>query len=211
MRGRRALYAIGWSLLAIALVPAVAAWAPLQGWRYDPSDLLYRIAVVVLLGAAALSLVAALRRAQFRYLPGVAAAVVVSLPAMATGPWPADRFDNLVCGTRSGCFFLTVRSVPTDTVFDIWKAPLSTSWRAERLEADGLSYSEDGSHLAEPRLRLSGNEKILVLARGGYLVDAIEIGSGRLLSDLVTWNDPARDTRMRENSRRIQKILDANA
>ncbi len=46
-----------------------------------------------------------------------------------------------------------------------------------------MNYSEDGSYVSNPRLILSGNERILVLARGGYLVDAIDLTNGRILSE----------------------------
>lgn len=98
-----------------------------------------------------------------------------------------------------------------DVVFEIWQAPCTYSLFLTRLETRiGMNTSEDGSYLSNPHLLLSGNERILVVVGGGYLVDAIEISSGRIMSDFVSWNEPDRDAAMLRNSEAIRRLLDQN-
>ena len=213
LRQRLVLYALGWTLLLLSAGLEVSNWGGGRQrlWRYDPSEILVLVAVLVLLVTSAAAIVATIRKPQMRYLAGIIAAVLVSIPFLATGLWPADRLAEPVCGKTSGCHFLTVAPVFTDTVYEVWHAPEPGVWAARRVDTRGFSYSEDGSYIAGAHLKLSGNERILVLARGGYLVDAIDLGTGKVLaSDIGAWNDPEREARMRENSARIQSLLDAN-
>ena len=212
VRRRLHLYAAGWLLvLGSILFWGLLEWGSDRLWRYSLSDMLYLAGAVVILATALLAVGASFRYRRLSYLPGILVSGLFGLLVFAGDPLPRDAFANGICGQRSGCHFLTVAPVFTDTVYEVWHAPEPGVWAARRVDTRGFSYSEDGSYIAGARLKLSGNEQILVLARGGYLVDAIDLGTGEVLSlDIVGWNDPEREARMRENSARIQSLLDAN-
>lgn len=179
--------------------------------RFSSEFLLFHAGFATILIAIGLSLYMVLkhRRWQFLLAPALNAPLVVL--TLQSGQLFASNFPDPVCGREAGCFALGVSPVISDIVFEIWRAPSAYSLFWSRMETGlEMNYSEDGSYLSDPRLILSGNERILVLARGGYLVDAFDVADGRTLSKFIHFMAPDRDAAMLRNSDAIRKLLDQN-
>ncbi|ORE88141.1 hypothetical protein ATO4_24686 [Aurantimonas sp. 22II-16-19i] len=204
------LYAGGWLLVGLSVfigAPELAGRQPEWVYRIGPDRLLAQAGFCLLAATVGAMVLASLRLRRFRYLPGIVLnGLVVAFVATAVF---SSGFFGEVCGQRKGCYFLSIAPAPTDTIYEIWRAP---AWwspvlvRLKAAESIHINYSEDGSYTSDPHLLLSNDEQILVLARGGYLVDAIDLASGRVLSDFIGWGEPDRDALMRQNSDAIAAI-----
>lgn len=209
-RRRVILYSGCWLLVGVALFiggPELAGRQPEWVYRIGPDRLLAQAGFTLMAATVGAVVLASLRLRRFRYLPGIVLnGLVVAFAATFVF---SSGFFGEVCGERKGCYFLSVAPIPTDTIYEIWRAP---AWwspvlvRLKAAESIHINYSEDGSYTSDPHLRLTRDEAVLVLARGGYLVDAIDLASGRVLSDLIGWDEPDRDALMRQNSDAIAAI-----
>jgi hypothetical protein len=69
---------------------------------------------------------------------------------------------------------LGVDPVPTDVVYSLWRAE-DIGWRPV-LGPGMMTYSEDGSFTADPRLVLTSDGKRLLIRRGGIWTDCFDVG-----------------------------------
>jgi hypothetical protein len=212
---RPILYLVGWALIGTALVAEVHSFAahppPDRMARFSVEFLLFHAGFAAIASAMGLSLYSVLKYRRWRFFLGPLLNLPLVVVTILTGQFLASNFRNPVCGREAGCFALEVAPTIGDIVYEIWSAPSAYSLVWERLEAgEQLNYSEDGSFLSNPHLVLSGNERILALARGGYLVDAIELPKGTTVSGYVSWADSDRDAAMLRNSEAIRRLLDEN-
>jgi len=120
-------------------------------------------------------------------------------------------YDTVFSRTRNTHFVLCDVLVPTDVVFEV--ATTASLWRPFwRLAFDSsiLDYSEDGSLISNPRLRLSGDESILVVERGGELTDAIDLVTSTNLAAHIEFTRPDRQQAWSSRTRAINEILRAH-
>ncbi|WP_416356377.1 hypothetical protein ACLNGM_20500 [Aureimonas phyllosphaerae] len=212
---RPILYLVGWALIGAALVAAFNSFTahPPPSWkgRISSEFLLFHAGFISIAVAMGLSLLMTLKHRRWRFMLGPALNAPLVILTVLSGQLFAANFPDPVCGREVGCFVLGVSPATIDIVFEIWRAPCAYSLFLTRFGIGiEMNYSEDGSYLSNPHLLLSGNERILVLARGGYLVDAFEISTGRIMSDFVSWAQPDRDAAMLGNSEAIRRLLDEN-
>lgn len=204
---------VGWLLIVGTVFVSCSQIGRAENWtfRYLPENFVFAFAVLLVAVGFAGSL---LSLGTERWPTAVFGIAIGGLFLALTFP-PRSPFDDAalssVCGRETGCFHLSRGPTITDTVYDLWHTaePDELIWR--RLVGEGaLNYSEDGSFTENPRLLLSGNERILVLERGGIYADAIDLHLRRIVSGGVLWGPPDYHERMRANSRRIEAILAEN-
>jgi len=109
------------------------------------------------------------------------------VPSRISG-WP---IDTAYSPSRGKHYVLAYDVVPTDTCYLVFSAKSTLVNPIWKVEFDGnlLDYSEDGSLTENPHLILSGDEKVLVIGRGGHLTDAILIDAHQPLTQFVPWAD----------------------
>lgn len=207
---RLRFYASGWALLGLSAA-AIFIWSTSAQrafeFRIPPERILAPLGALVLALTVVAMIAASIVLRRWRYSPGIAAHALVATILLSSGLSFRDGLFGETCGKAVGCFFLSDAGMITDTGYKIWHAPDRGSpllWRVPKSRS--INYSEDGSYTSDPHLLLSNDEQILVLARGGYLVDAIDLASGRVLSDFIGWGEPHRDALMRQNSDAIAAI-----
>jgi hypothetical protein len=180
-------------------------------WRYDPGHLMFKLATVLIFLISARRIWAKLFNSDAKLAAGTVASGLASAIMIAFGGFSWSTFPTPLCGVSAGCFFLTRGPYPTDVVYEIWHGDSYWAPTLQRYFVDGeLNYSEDGKYTENPGLRLSKNEAVLVLSRGGMNVDAVCLENVTLLSPFVSWTDPDVAEKMRRNSERIERLLSRN-
>ncbi len=88
---------------------------------------------------------------------------------------------------------LTLEAVPTDAVFNLWEQPEGWRWRSLFESGEALTYSEDGSFTADPRLVVSRDGRYLLVRRGGIWTDCWAIDAKGSCFFLVEGTSPGRE------------------
>ncbi len=167
---------------------------------------------IVLLAASQLVAVAA-RRGWRRVLPLLAlpplvlsAALATHGTSLATGRVEADR----VTLPDGRTVMLTREPVPTDVAFAVWERADGLHWRPLFTQAADITYSEDGSFTADPRLVVSRDGRHLLLRRGGIWTDCWTIEARPRLCPLGEGEAPSGPDDWRSRSLRIAAATGAD-
>ena len=202
--------ASGWVLLGLSAA-GIFIWSTSAQrafeFRIPPERILAPLGAFVLALTVVAMIAASIVLRRWRYLPGITAHALVAALVLSSGLSFRDGLFGETCGKAAGCFFLSDAGMITDTGYKIWHAPDQGSpllWRVPKSRS--INYSEDGSYSSDPHLLLTKDEEVLVLARGGYFVDAIDLASGRVLSDFIVWDEPDRKALMQRNSDAIAAL-----
>jgi len=139
----------------------------------------------------------------------VAALSYLFVPSRISG-WP---IDTAYSPSRGKHYVLAYDLVLTDTCYLVFSAKSTLGnpiWKVE-FEGNLLDYSEDGSLTENPHLILSGDEKVLVIGRGGHLTDAILIDARQPLTQSIPWADQDRQKRWQRRTELITAVLARHA
>lgn len=182
-------------------------------WRYDPGLILFNCALVVIICITIWKLIKNIRTINWKYGMISIANLSISFFLLTAGGFTWNQYPQYLCGKRVGCYFISVLPIPTDTVYMLWHSSSYWSFYLNRyLSETDLEYSEDGKYTENPKLRLSNNEHILVLNRGGLNFDAIDLRRNQVISlNRTSWDDPEFDKIVTENSKAIENILWENS
>lgn len=136
---------LGVAALATALLGLVALAAAARGWR--------RWATVAAVPPVAL----------FGFLALVLAEFGGQMRVLGRAALPDGR-----------AVALTLEPVPTDSVYALWVAE-GRGWRPLLRPVEQISYSEDGSFVADPALVPTPDGGRLLIRRGGLWTDCVEV------------------------------------
>lgn len=177
---RLLLFTGGGALVFYALGVGAALLLSRSGPRVMPPDGWSWLAFVGLLALlSGLALTAATTRGWWRVLPALALLaggpfLVLSLVLLQLEARPFSELDRVTL--RDGrVIVLGLDHVPTDSVYSLWQAE-GRGWRPAVGPAEELTYSEDGSFTADPRLVVTPDGGRLLIRRGGIWTDCLDIG-----------------------------------
>ena len=177
---RLLLFAGGGALVLYALGVGAALLRSRSGLRAMPPDGWSWLAFIGLLALlSGLALAAVTTRGWWRVLPALALLaggpfLFLGLVLLQLQARPFSELDRVTL-PDGRVIVLGLDHVPTDSVYSLWRTE-GRGWRPLVNPVEDLTYSEDGSFTADPRLVVTPDGERLLIRRGGIWTDCLDIG-----------------------------------
>jgi len=182
-------------VIGVALLQNGSSTIILPSWIRHVAD------VGLLMLVASLLIAGATRRGWQRTIPLLALGLLVALTAGLAILMPMRVEADQITLPDGRVVVMTYEPVPTDTVFAVWERMDGIRWRPLYAMPGQITYSEDGSFTADPRLVVSDDGRHLLLRRGGIWADCWPIGERP--SPCPLGESPSSRDQWLERSRRI--------
>lgn len=175
---RRVLFIGGILLLLAYFVGIIIAWPSKNGPQIiipDAASLIPTVGLILLVLSGLIA--AAMRSGWRRVVPLLSLALVIPVVGLSLGLAQSilvRREIDRVILPSGPIVMMTLEPVFTDTIFALWW-PDGWRWQAVFDAGHQITYSEDGSFTANPRLVLSQDGRHLMIHRGGIWTDCWSI------------------------------------